>query len=137
MGETTAISWTEHSWNPWRGCERVSPGCAHCYIFAAQQRYGQDPSGVTRTKTWGDPLKWQRDTERARRTERVFTCSWSDFFIEAADRWRPEAWSLIRRTPNLTYQILTKRPENVAVRLPEDWGQGYANVWLGVSVENK
>lgn len=67
----------------------------------------------------------------------VFTCSWSDFFIEQADEWRAEAWEIIRRTPNLTYQILTKRPENIAARLPDDWGKGWPNVWLGVSIENQ
>jgi protein gp37 len=67
----------------------------------------------------------------------VFTCSWSDFFIADADPWRPDAWAIMRRTPNLIYQILTKRPELIAYRLPTDWRDGYPNVWLGVSVENK
>lgn len=66
----------------------------------------------------------------------VFTCSWSDWFHPAADAWRPEAWAIVRATPHLTYQILTKRPELITERLPPDWGQGYENVWLGVSVEN-
>lgn len=67
----------------------------------------------------------------------VFTCSWSDFFIEDADNWRPDAWDIIRQTPHLTYQILTKRPENIADRLPANWDNGWPNVWLGVSVENQ
>lgn len=67
----------------------------------------------------------------------MFTCSWSDWFIEQADEWRDEAWSIIRKTPHLTYQILTKRPENILARLPKDWGAGYENVWLGVSVESQ
>lgn len=137
MGEKTAISWTQHTWNPWRGCKLISPGCAHCYMFAQQERVGLDPNVVTRTKTWTDPDRWQRGCVQSGRQEMVFTCSWSDFFIEDADPWRPEAWAIIRRTPNLTYQILTKRPELIADRLPADWGEGYSNVWLGVSVENK
>src|SRR3990167_5422001 len=64
-------------------------------------------------------------------------CSWSDWFHETADPWRDEAWDIIRRTPRLTYQILTKRPERIADHLPADWGPtGYPNVWMGVSVEN-
>lgn len=67
----------------------------------------------------------------------MFTCSWSDFFIEEADNWIDEAWEIIKRTPHLTYQILTKRPQNIKDRLPDDWGDGWPNVWLGVSIESK
>jgi protein gp37 len=106
-------------------------------MFTAQERYGQDPSRVTRTKTWGDPLKWQREAEAKGIHELVFTCSWSDWFHEDADAWRPEAWAIIKRCKNLHFQILTKRPERIAAHLPPDWGpNGYPNVWLGVSVEN-
>jgi protein gp37 len=137
MGDKTAISWTQHTMNFWRGCKRISPGCARCYMFAQQERVGLDPNVVTRTKTWADPDRWQRECVKTGKREMVFTCSWSDFFIEDADAWRPEAWAVIKRTPNLTYQILTKRPELITDRLPADWHEGYPNVWLGVSVENK
>jgi protein gp37 len=136
MSDKTLIAWTERTWNPWRGCIKISPGCKHCYMYVAQEKYGRNPKEVVRTKTWGDPRKWQRAAEKEGRTERVFTCSWSDWFIEDADPWRDEAWALIRDTPNLQYQILTKRPGNILDRLPSDWGDGYPNVWLGVSIEN-
>jgi protein gp37 len=58
----------------------------------------------------------------------------SDFFHPGADAWRPEAWGVIRACTNLDWLVLTKRPELVPGRLPDDWGQGYPNVWLGVSV---
>jgi protein gp37 len=106
-------------------------------MFAAQKRYGRDPSTVVRTKTWRDPLKWQREAEAAGRTELVFTCSWSDWFIKDADEWRDEAWALIKSCPNLHFQILTKRAERILDHLPADWGEGYPNVWLGVSVEDR
>lgn len=130
MGESTGIAWTDSTWNPWRGCRKVSPGCAHCYMYREQTRYGRDPKVVVRSApaTFNAPLRWKG-------TRRVFTCSWSDFFIEEADAWRDEAWTIIRRTPNLTYQILTKRPERILGHLPNDWGYGYPNVWLGVSGE--
>lgn len=131
MGEKTGIAWTERTWNPWTGCTKVSPGCAHCYMYRDKTRYGQNPEVVQRSKTsFTAPLRWKEPAL-------VFTCSWSDWFHESADAWRAEAWDIIRRTPHLTFQILTKRPERVAGHLPSDWGNGYPNVWLGVSIENQ
>lgn len=131
MRERTGIEWTDKTWNPWHGCTKVSPGCAHCYMYRDKARYGQDPEVVTRSKTtFREPLKWKDPA-------RVFTCSWSDFFHLEADLWRDEAWDIIRETPHLTYQILTKRVERVEDCLPDDWGAGWPNVWLGVSVENQ
>jgi len=136
MGTKTAISWTEHTQNFWKGCAMVSPGCKNCYMFRDMRRYGIDPEVVTRTKTWGKPRKWNRDAEAEGRPHLVFTCSWSDFFIEQADPWRDEAWKIIKETPWLQYQVLTKRIGLVKDRLPADWGDGYENVWLGVSIES-
>lgn len=131
MAENSQIQWTGHTWNPWHGCRKVSPGCKFCYMFRDKERYGQDPTTVLRSKTkFHDPLKWKDPA-------RVFTCSWSDWFIEDADEWRDEAWQIVKNTPHLTYQILTKRPERILDHLPSDWGDGYENVWLGVSVENQ
>lgn len=132
MGRDTAISWTDGTWNPWIGCDKVSPGCAHCYMFREQERFNQDPTKVRRTApaTFNSPLRWKEP-------RRIFTCSWSDFFHANADAWRDEAWRIIRDTPQHVYQVLTKRPERIADHLPADWGQGYPNVWLGTSVENQ
>jgi protein gp37 len=145
MGERSVIEWTDSTWNPWRGCDKVSPGCAHCYMFRDQKRYGRDPSTVVRAAdgTFYAPVKkagWaaERDAAIAARGRHlVFTCSWSDWFHPDADEWRDEAWSIIRNTPESTYQILTKRPELIADRLPREWGEGWSNVWLGVSIENR
>jgi len=137
MGTQTGIQWTNKTWNPWRGCTKVSPGCAHCYMFTEQKRYGHDPSIVVKTKTWNDPLRWQKEAESKGTKDLVFTCSWSDWFHEDADQWRPEAWAIVRACPNLIFQILTKRPERIHDHLPLDWRDGYPNVWLGVSVENR
>lgn len=131
MAETTGIGWTGATWNPWMGCTKVSPGCAHCYMFREQLRYKQNPELVRLSKTkFFEPLKWKT-------SKLIFTCSWSDWFHEAADGWRDEAWDVIRRTPQHTYQILTKRPERMADHMPKDWGKGWGNVWLGTSVENQ
>lgn len=131
MGEITGIQWTDKTWNPWHGCVKVSAGCKFCYMFREKEQYGQNGSKVLRSKTkFKEPMKWKEPAL-------VFTCSWSDWFIEDADEWRGEAWEIIKATPHLTYQILTKRPERILKCLPPDWGDGYPNVWLGVSVENQ
>lgn len=131
MGETTGIEWTDATWNPWQGCHKVSSGCKNCYMFREKTRYGQEPNVVVRSsqRTLNAPF-------RMKEPQKVFTCSWSDFFIEEADPWRDEAWSIIERTPHVTYQIVTKRPERIARRLP--WsGTPWPNVWLGVSAERQ
>lgn len=139
MGARSAIQWTDRTWNPWHGCQHVSAGCDHCYMFSEKRRYGDDPEKVVRSKTtFHAPLKWERELAASGKRALVFTCSWSDFFIRDADSWRPAAWDIIRRTPHLTYQVLTKRPARIERCLPPDWGPtGYPNVWLGVSVEDQ
>ena len=137
MGKTTSevYDWTQ---NFWAGCQPVSAGCLHCYARADYQEFKRDNfDKVVRTKTWGNPLSWQKRLAKTGKVERVFTCSWSDFFHPDADQWRPEAWSVIKNTPNLLWQVLTKRAELIADRLPADWGEGYPNVCLGVTVEKK
>ncbi len=126
MGDTS-IQWTNKTWNPWHGCHKISPGCKNCYMFSDKKRYGQDPNVVVRSKTtFNAPLKWADPAL-------VFTCSWSDWFIEEADEWREEARDIILRTPHLIYQILTKRPERAPRWIPQ---VPDPNVWLGVSVED-
>lgn len=130
MAKTTNISWADSTWNPWRGCRKVSAGCKNCYMYREQKRYGHDPSIVVKAAdgTFYAPLRWKEPAF-------VFTCSWSDFFIEEADTWRVDAWDVIRRTPHLTYLVLTKRLENITGRVPYDWPLD--NVWLGVSIEDQ
>ncbi len=135
MAETTGISWAHATWNAWVGCDKIDPLCAKCYIGRVLQRQGRQPWGrLYLTKTWDDPPRWQRRHQAAGDAIRAFTCSLSDFFHAKADPWRPDAWKLIRDTPNIIYLILTKRAELIERRLPPDWGEGYRNVWLGVSV---
>jgi protein gp37 len=134
MAESTNIQWADATVNFWVGCEKVSEGCKFCYMYRDfENRYKQDPKVIRRTKdatflkaiTWAEP-------------KRIFTCSYSDFFIEAADEFRAAAWDVIRRTPQHDWMILTKRPERIEQCLPPDWGsKGYQNVWLGTSIENE
>lgn len=124
------IQWTGATWNPWHGCEKISPGCKYCYMFRDKAKYGQSGSNIQRSKTkFKEPLLMAPDL--------IFTCSWSDFFLDAADGWRKSAWDIIRKTPWHTYQILTKRPSRIMSNLPSDWGTGWDHVWIGVSVESE
>ena len=128
MAEHSEIGWTNATWNPWIGCEKVSPGCDHCYAEALETRYGRDFSKVRRSTTFNDPLKWKEP-------RMIFTCSMSDFFHNDADQWRKEAWDIIKATPQHTYQILTKRTTRMV-----QWAKKYGwldNVWAGTSVESK
>ena len=135
MAENSKIGWTNHTMNFWWGCEKVSEECKFCYISPIMKRAGKLPfDGPIRTKNWTRPAKWHRRATRTGDRPRIFTCSMSDFFHPGADRWRGEAWEIIRECNQLDWLILTKRPEFIRDRLPADWGNGYANVWLGVTV---
>lgn len=138
MGVETKISWCNHTYNPWKGCKMVSPGCKNCYMFRDMRKYGMDPEAISRTKpgTFNAPIKWNREAAANDKPEFVFTCSWSDFFIVDSDPWREEVWQIIKATPWLIYQVLTKRADRILDHLPADWGEGYPNVGLGVSVES-
>jgi protein gp37 len=131
MADNTKIQWADATVNFWQGCKKVSQGCKFCYMFRDFHRFKKDPTNVIRSgdKTFNKALTW--DEPRL-----IFTNSLSDFFIKEADEWRDEAWDVIRRTPQHNWLILTKRPERIKMCLPVDWGKGWDNVWLGVSIEN-
>lgn len=147
MGETTAISWTDHTFNPWWGCARVSPGCQNCYAEAFAKRTGKDVWGKTADrrrfgdKHWNEPLKWDRAAKDAGKPALVFCASMADVFEDREDHWpdRLRLWDLITRTPDLEWQLLTKRPENVRAMVPAYWLNGHwpPNVWIGTTVEDQ
>lgn len=139
MGTKTKIKSVDHTQNFWIGCTKVSEGCAHCYAETMQKmwRWTPDFTNVTRTKTWENPATWQKSAAAEGRVEMVFGNSLGDFFHPHADQWRAESWEIIKNTPNLIWRLTTKRPELIAERLPNDWGSGYENVWLGATVEMK
>lgn len=143
MSRTSGIEWTDATFNPWWGCERVSPACARCYADQQAKRYGHrvwgadSPRRFLSEQHWKAPLRWNRDAEEAGVPLKVFCASMADVFEDRADLvpWRERLWGLVDATPWLAWQLLTKRPENVEAMAPwrSDWP---ANVWLGVSVEN-
>lgn len=126
---------------------KVSPGCTYCYAETFAKRTGHDIWGPAKTTTrrtfgakhWTEPLAWHGAAMRAGVKRRVFCASMADVFEDhpALTAERERLWALVRMTPMLDWQILTKRPENIAAMLPDDWSSGYENVWLGTSVEDE
>lgn len=126
------------SWNLWHGCQKVSEGCKYCYVYRQDEQHGKDSSIVTRTANFGLPVKRKRDKSyKIPLGEMVYTCFTSDFFVEGADEWRPEAWAMIRERSDLRFFMITKRIDRFRVGLPEDWGNGYEHVCIACTVENQ
>ena len=149
MGETTGISWTDHTFNPWIGCSKVSAGCTNCYAERENNLYkwtDQWGDKGTRRRTseanWKKPLAWDMAAARDGVRRKVFCASLADVFEDKPDLfdWREELFVLVEETENLDWLILTKRPENVIKWYgaegvyPDEVRQ---NVWLGVTAENQ
>ncbi|MEY8463364.1 DUF5131 family protein [Streptococcus merionis] len=129
------------SWNPWHGCRKVSPGCVNCYMFYLDEKHGQgtiDSERVVRTKQFDVPLRKDRKGNyKVPSGQRLLVNMTSDTFIEDADSWRDEMWAIIRKRPDVKFELITKRIERVKDCLPDDWGEGYRNVMLKVTCENQ
>lgn len=151
MSENTKIEWCDHTFNPWEGCQKVGPGCDHCYAETRNARFAGGTAvnwgpGAPRRRTsaanWRKPLQWNRDGTFYAihgRRQRVFCASLADVFDNEVDLlWRRDLFRLIVDTPNLDWLLLTKRIGNVPVmlrhigvdRLPD-------NVWLGATIVNQ
>jgi protein gp37 len=162
--QNSKIEWTDHTFNPWWGCIKVSPGCEHCYAETWAKRYGHDVWGSAKTTPrrmisetyWKQPIKWNKAAENAGQRKRVFCASMADVFEDHPQLAEPRArlLQLIHDTPWLDWLLLTKRPEGWSDRLHEvgrqthhdgadmlasQWldGDAPANVWMGTSVENQ
>lgn len=160
MGENSGIQWTTHTFNPWVGCQRVSPGCTNCYAEAYDKRVGglpknqrQDPNvpelrwgpKAPRVRTslanWRKPVAWNAAAKEAGRRDRVFCSSLADVFEDRGDlvKHRLDLFELILKTPELDWLLLTKRPENIARLMPvlNLGAKPWPNVWLGTTVEDQ
>jgi protein gp37 len=147
--EYSKIEWTDHTFNPWIGCQHVSPGCDHCYAEAMMDtRYGKvewGPHGKrkrTSHTNWRQPVKWNAEAQAFRKEHghrpRVFCASLADVFDnKVPPSWRADLFALIRECRRLDWLLLTKRPQNILKMLPADWDDGYRNVWLGMTAENQ
>jgi protein gp37 len=125
-------------WNLWHGCIKISEGCKNCYVFRRDSLYGIDSKNIYKTRNFDLPLKRKRDKSyKIAPGEHVWTCFTSDFFIEAADEWRDDAWKIISHRKDLTFSIATKRIDRIEQCLPGDWNSGYDNVRILCSIENQ
>lgn len=146
MTANTKIEWCDHTFNPWIGCTKVSPGCDHCYAERQDRFRHWTPEGWggprKRTKTWGDPQKWNAQHEaffaQHGRRQRVFCASLADVFDnEVPAEWRHDLFRLILDTPHLDWLLLTKRIGNVPKMLAADQWEHLGNVWLGATIVNQ
>lgn len=162
MSENSKIEWTDHTFNPWEGCQKVGPGCDHCYAetrnarFAGGQAVNWGPGAPRRRTspaTWAMPRRWNAQADafmvQHGRRQRVFCASLADVFDNAVDpQWRADLFTLIHQTPNLDWLLLTKRIGNVIPMMAElvhDKDQDLPwldmmplpNVWIGATITNQ
>lgn len=152
----TSIEWCTrdgvqgYSFNPWWGCQRVSPGCGlgksvgGCYAETFSKRLGlkvwgpQAPRRFFGAEHWKKPRSWNRKAERERTRPLVFCASMADVFEDRSDLLleRERLFALIAETPRLVWLLLTKRPQSIKRMVP--WGtQWPENVWIGTTVEDQ
>lgn len=156
MSANTKIEWADHTFNPWVGCTKVSPGCDHCYAEGWAKRAGK-AAGVTwggeRRRTseenWRQPLRWNAQAERESRRYRVFCASLADVFDnQVPTAWRVDLFRLIAKTTHLDWSLLTKRIGNARQMLNEvvddlscginTWDElPWPGVWIGATVVNQ
>lgn len=162
MSENSNIEWTNHTFNPWEGCQKVGPGCDHCYAETRNARFAGGtainwgpgaPRRRTSTANWRKPLAWNAAADAFLaahgRRQRVFCASLADVFDNAVNpQWRFDLMRLIEQTPNLDWLVLTKRIGNAAAMLDEavlainhgrwNWrDNAFPNVWLGATIVNQ
>ena len=126
-------------WNPWHGCTKISEGCRNCYMYFLDRKRGMDGRNIFRTQRgFAYPLQRDRNGRYVIQSgELIRVCMSSDFFLEEADRWRDEAWRIIKARSDVKFFLLTKRPERVRLYLPDDWEDGWDNVFFNVTCENQ
>lgn len=134
MGEVTGISWTDSTYNAWEGCTKVGPGCDHCYAADRDIRYHGGShwgAGAPRKRmsehTRNNPYRWNRKAAEFMKVhghhQRVFCSSLADVFDnEVPQEWREEAFATMEATPELRWQLCTKRVGNIAKMVLERWG---------------
>ena len=127
------------NWNPWHGCIKCSEGCQNCYVYFLDQMRGKSGADIYRTKTgFRYPLSKDRaGNYNIQSGEMISVCMTSDFFLEEADPWRSEAWDIMKQRSDVIFLLLTKRPQRIENCLPDDWGEGWENVFLNVTCETQ
>lgn len=150
MSANTKIEWCDHTFNPWIGCTKISPGCDRCYAEVSTPSRTMKVlwgAGQLRQRTspgnWNMPLRWNAQAGAFKtlhgRRQRVFCASLADVFDNAVDReWRDDLATLILNTPALDWLLLTKRIGNAGEMLGEMFMDGPpTNVWVGATIVNQ
>jgi protein gp37 len=141
MSQISRIEWTDATWNPVRGCTKVSPGCAHCYAETFAERFRGVPGHPFEfgfdlrlvPEKLGDPVRWSKP-------KKIFVNSMSDLFHESVpDEYIEKVCRVMLAATWHTYQILTKRADRMAGLLQGKLREAAkaAHIWWGVSVENR
>lgn len=145
MSENSKISWTDHTFNPWVGCAKVSPACDNCYAESWAKRSGQVSWGLkaerkrTTPENWKQVTKWDKQARESGTRVRVFCASLADVFDDAVPhQWRVDLFELIESTTNIDWLLLTKRIHLVD-NLTTDWMKSVMadKCWIGATVCNQ
>lgn len=122
----------------WHGCHKYSEGCKLCYVYRSDEKHGADSSIVYKTKNFDIPVRKKRDGGYfVPSNSLVWTCFTSDFLLSDADKWRADAWDMMRQRKDLHFLFITKRIERFEECKPVDWGDGWENVTICVTCENQ
>ncbi len=145
MAAESKIEWTHATFNPWRGCTKISMGCTYCYAETLAKRnpgvlgiWGPKGTRVVASESyWRQPIRWNQEAREAGERRRVFCASLADVFEDRDELEEPRdrLWSLMFKTPHLDWLLLTKRPEYAREWI--NYCSLPANAWLGVSVEDQ
>ena len=150
MSDKSTIEWTDATFNIVHGCTKVSEACQHCYAELWDKRtlyddvthWGQNATRLRMSDSyWAKPLRWNSAAKKKGIQRKVFCSSMADVFEDhpTLALERPRLWELIEATPNLTWQLLTKRPQNIMSMIPTKWATNGLpqNVWAMASTENQ
>jgi protein gp37 len=141
MSASSTIEWTDATWNPVRGCTKISPGCKHCYAETFAERFRGVPGHAYERgfdlrlvpEKLAEPLRWTRP-------KKIFVNSMSDLFHEKVpDEYIVTVARVMEAAPWHTYQVLTKRSERMRdlLRTKVRFAAGLPHIWWGVSVEDR
>ncbi|MEI8195001.1 MAG: phage Gp37/Gp68 family protein [Phycisphaerae bacterium] len=145
MGRTTNIPWTHHTWSPWWGCVKRSPGCDNCYADSLSNRWGFNIWGPDAPRRffgehhWNEPRRWNREAQAAGERRRIFPSMCDPFEVRPdLEEPRRRMFKLIEETPWLTWLLLTKRVESVSRLIPPGWAKLWPiNCWMIASIEDQ
>ena len=124
--------------SPGTAAEKISPGCQNCYVYRIDAQHGRDASQIFKTSDFTLPMRHARGGgfKIPPGGNGIYLFS-SDFFLPEADPWRLDAWQMIQYRHDLSFYIVTKRPERILDSLPDTWGDGWENVTVCCTVENQ